>query len=210
MIIPSGFGQVNLLFSGAGVPNGAQVTFGIALGGAWETPAEAGLAIGVLWANAGFDDHMATTVVLDQILVKYGPNDIGPSALVDVNVPGVAAGDTLPNTAFLITKTTGLGGRRGRGRWFVPGPVESEVANGGTVSAAVANAMTASFGAFALDLGIAEHEMVLLHAPSYTWAIVDGQPKRIPDDPGTAPAPTVVTGGTCSTRLATQRRRLRD
>lgn len=97
-----------------------------------------------------------------------------------------------PNCAMLIRKMTVLGGRRNRGRLFVPGISNTGVSNAGVIAPATLSAYQTSATAWMAAL-VATAEVVdlsLFH--------------------DTAPfTPTNITALVCQGRLATQRRRLR-
>lgn len=96
------------------------------------------------------------------------------------------------NCAILFNKNTGAGGRRNRGRFYAPptAPAESSIDAAGRMSGTLADAFDVQFGTVFGALESADYEMVLFHQ--------------------TAPfTPTPVTGWSCNTLLATQRRRMR-
>jgi hypothetical protein len=85
---------------------------------------------------------------------------------------------------------------------------EASVDDSGNLSAAtvsVINTRLASFLSTSLTQAI---PMVLLHSPATQWVLIGGQPRRVPIG-GFVPLPTVVTGFTASSTVASQRRRLR-
>ena len=107
---------------------------------------------------------------------------------------GGAAGQAVPNnTALLIRKRTDRGGRRGRGRAFLP-PTQADAVDGGALLSSVIAA--AASEAFA-DLMVA-YSTVLGGVPHLLHTTEAGG------------APDEITGFSCDTRVATQRRRLRD
>lgn len=121
---------------------------------------------------------------------------------VPVGVTGSSGdGARLPqNCAVLLTKNTGLGGRRNRGRLFWPSIAETQVSNIGILTDDIVGGFNSIFNGmvYAFDtLPTSESQetyMVILHN---TVAAAE------------QPAPTRVTSMTCSNVLATQRRRLR-
>jgi hypothetical protein len=186
--IPSGFGQVNLRFRGAGYPTGAEVTFGIQVLTAGD-PTDVGEAIRTLWGTE-LQERTPVQVTLNTILVKFGPNDTGPFVEIGVGQGGGgSAGNVNPNMAILITKVTALGGRANRGRWYYP-VAEDQVANAGILNPAEVTEMNTQVAAFLAGLTAGDTPMVVLH-----------------NDPLTAP--TTVTGMLVQGTTATQRRRLR-
>lgn len=132
--------------------------------------------------------------------------------------PGTAAGTVLPpNVAVLIRKTTALGGRRGRGRMFLPGMLESFADNAGNVSTSSQGSFNTAFAAYLAALGAAagggELPVIplLLHNNSTTTTRSSGGGSTtVTVTEGAAgPVPTVITGFQCDPKVATQRRRLR-
>lgn len=111
-------------------------------------------------------------------------------------VVGTSAGGPVPpNTSVLVKKVTGSGGRRNRGRMFVPSPDELQVGSDGALAAAYRTAWQTNIDQ--LKVGGTIHtafgflnEPVLFH------------------ETGTQ-TPTPITDLTIDTRVATQRRRLR-
>lgn len=113
------------------------------------------------------------------------------------NEVGTATGESPPNnTALLVKKNTGLGGRHERGRCFMPliGVDESDISNNGMLVAAELTSQQTRWTAFDAALTTEDLLPVLLHYP-YT-----GQP---------TPAPTPITQFAVQRQVATQRRRMR-
>lgn len=109
---------------------------------------------------------------------------------------GTAVGTLLPNNcAVLAKKSTDSGGRRNRGRMYIPSPIESEVdAPGIMTPAAITNwntelAKIMPGGSIHTAFGILFDAVVLHDSGSQT--------------------PTVVTDLACQPKIATQRRRMR-
>lgn len=132
-IIPEGYGQATIFFSGAGAPLGAATTFGFA------NPTDKGAAqlannVEASWVTAMIP-KMSSALTQYQVQIKLGPNDEGATAENnDVNVGTAAATAVSPNVAWLVDKVTALGGRRHKGRMFVPGLVEGDVSASGIIT----------------------------------------------------------------------------
>lgn len=138
--------------------------------------------------------------IMDIVSVNYGLDVIEVRQVTapgtegwdeSVSMGGGSTGDSLPpQVAALIAKSTGLFGRRNRGRNFLPPPSEVEQAGGLLSSGAIA-AYEAAVGAmisFNYLLGPEQaYKMVIYH-----------------DDLGTT---TDVTNVVCRQPLATQKRR---
>jgi hypothetical protein len=107
--------------------------------------------------------------------------------------PGTGTSNPLPNNcASLVRKGTALGGRRGRGRMYIPGIAEANVSNNGTISTTPLATLQTAMNNFQLDIvNTAEVEaLALLHS--------------------SAPfTPTAITDLKVQPRIATQRRRMR-
>lgn len=190
MLIPDSFAQANVRFTGGALPFGAECTFGFTVAEFEGTPADAATTIGDLWADT-FGPQQTAMVGVSSVLVKFGPNDTGPSA--EVAGPGSAGVGTSvvpPNWSVLISKQTASGGRKNKGRMFVPGLAEGSVDNAGVINSAVLPDWQAACDAFFDGMVAADMTLVLLH--------------NHPDD-----TPTFLTGLQVQSTGATQRRRMR-
>jgi len=121
-------------------------------------------------------------------------DEVGPlTGQFDHVITGAGtAGSLPPNCAILVSKQTGLGGRRNRGRVYLPPvyPAETIVDSLGIINPTSVGLLGDRFAAFDSALFSAEFQTVLFH--------------------DTAPfTPTPVTGWVVSNLLATQRRRMR-
>lgn len=107
-------------------------------------------------------------------------------------IPGTSAGDAVPqNTCILVRKVTAGGGRRNRGRCFVPAVNEAAVDNAGRLAGSFRTAVDAAFAALITGLATAPFgDPVLFHE----------------SEPFT---PTPLVEFSCQQLVATQRRRLR-
>lgn len=213
MVVPEGFAHVAVRHGpDAGLPTACLWTFGVKLeAGAPATPAALGAEIATLIAGTTIEGQMSSTQAIRGVYVKFGPDETGPSAEYLTTIEGTLSGEAYaPNAAVLVKKSTALGGRRGRGRMFIPGLHESQVSIGGTLASGVQTAWASVMDAIFSGLATNDTPMYLLHAPTGKWGIsTTGQPRWIPGSPSTAPAPTEVTSLTVDGKVATQRRRLR-
>jgi hypothetical protein len=110
--------------------------------------------------------------------------------------PGTGSSNLIPqNTAYLIHKVTAFGGRRNKGRFYLPGVGEPDVSILGALTTAektrIQNALNAWFVALNAIANI--DDVVILHSSGIT----------------PTPAPTAVVGFLIDPVVATQRRRLR-
>jgi hypothetical protein len=131
------------------------------------------------------------------VFVALGPDGLGLRFQVDRNVlGGVAAAPVPPNTAVLAQKKTAVGGRRNRGRMYIPGIPEGMVSGAGFIDLAThalwATAVT-NLRAEVAALSFVG-ECVIFHTTA-------------PGLPGLTP--TAISSMSVSTKVATQRRRLR-
>lgn len=188
MRIPDGYAHVAHFFEGTSVPNGAAVTYGIAVGGSW-TPAVAAETLHGYFATH-LMPNLVNAIAVRSTRVKFGPNATGPFGdYTDVVAGSVVGPQCPPNTAYLIEKHTQLGGRQGAGRFYLPGCAEADVADGGTVNGTRVDAIVADLEAWLNQMETNLHAMVLLHNSSLT--------------------PTPVTSLSVDPIVATRRRRLR-
>lgn len=193
MLIPSAFAQVNLIFSGNGIPLGAQMTFGVANPEDLD-PVGIATLVDAAYNDAEVYDSQSTQARLSGILVKKGPNATGASALLGVDRQGTASGPCVPpNTSVLIGKATDFGGRRGRGRMYFPCVAEANVEDNGNLASGFMTATQTRFGDFFTELRSVSLSPYLLHSEGNS----------------SIPAPYELTGFVVASKVATQRRRLR-
>jgi hypothetical protein len=188
MIIAPGFAHASFFFTGSGVPLGAACTLGLEY-----NPAKT-----VQQTADDCRDNFVATILpvliqntgLDHVLVKYGPNDVGPTATSASGVGGSDLSDQAPpNVAYLVRKGTALGGRKNRGRMYLPGVDEGEVLQGGTIQPGKLAGVEAAVDAF----------MAAMIADGHTLVVLHNGPE----------IPTEITSLTVDGTVATQRRRLR-
>jgi hypothetical protein len=192
LAIPPGFAQAAYHFSLVGDPEEMVTTMGyeISNAGSAQTLANS-LADG--FTNTVFPVAiMSDQATFKGVKLRVG-QDGGPPVIVEAprNVPGTSGqGYPTQNVAILFRKTTGLGGRRGRGRCYLP-PFwvkESEVAPNGVMTTAQVDMLQGC-----ADRWFALGSPVLLHEQG----------------PVGTPPPTPLTGIVADPSVATQRRRLR-
>lgn len=100
-----------------------------------------------------------------------------------------------PAVAFVVSKQTGLAGRKYRGRVYFPGVAESDVDEAGAVAGATVNAVTAAFEDLRTDLlaDASVDDVVLFHDSETPGSVV----------------PTPITAFTCRSIVGTMRPRQR-
>lgn len=192
MEIPTGFGQVNWVFTGSGIPTGAEVTCGITTSDWTGTPTEAAEELYGHW-QSDIMGILLSTLVLAECRVKFGPTATGPTGVFGGSAGGgVGSPGIQPATALLVSKTTSFGGRAGRGRMFVPGMSEADVQEDGDVDPSFLSAAQGSFDALHADMVASDLEPRLLHSATSPLS-----------------TPTLIDAFIVQGKVATQRRRLR-
>lgn len=193
MIIPDGFAQVNLVFSGSGMPTGGEVTQGINVQAFAGNPTECAETIAAGILTSAIEDLWVAQVTLAEVRVKFGPNATGPSGVATMGEAGDAGGTGwTPNTSMLVQKVTALGGRAGRGRSYWPGVPEAMVD--------VAGALDTTFQATAQ--GVFDDWLAKLAADDLNAVVLHGAGSPIS-------LPTAIQAFVVAPIVATQRRRLR-
>jgi hypothetical protein len=164
MIIPINYCQINFVYGGLAAPTGAEnVLGGFPFSGGLNAAETADLAI------AAWTDNIAALVVndltLSSVRVKMGPNSTGVSVEVGSGQTGAAGGAGMtPQNALLVSKNTDFGGRKGKGRWFLPGITEGSADESGTVPSGVVAIYQAAFDSFLADMSTGGCPLYLLHA----------------------------------------------
>lgn len=189
-----GFANVAIQLTHSGMSRPAYLTFGV--DPTSTDPQLIATSVSGACAAAGslmsmLDNETTLTEVRTSLGTDGGEDLVGG---ISTSVSGGAALTSLPpNCAVLIHKRTSRGGRRGRGRFFLPWAIgEGNVDEAGLVASlqmtSIQTAMTTWLGA----LSTANVPMVLLHDPGRT-------------SPG---PPNLVTALTVDKMISTQRRRL--
>ena len=192
MTIPTGYAQVQLRFgSQPFLPFGAAMTFGVHPVAPGATPAEIAGLVDESITNASLPSLWVPTISMNSIFVKKGPDLDGPSLDVTDTFPGTSS-QTVPGSpqvSLLIKKGTAGGGRRNRGRMYMPGLAEGNVGGSGEIETGFLSGAQTVVGDFLDSLDARDIPMVILHSGSTT--------------------PTEVITLEVDARSATQRRRLR-
>jgi len=182
---PAGFQQVNTFYDLAGQgTDDAEVVFGVALP-----------AFDLTNVNALFDIYTSafkTMLNNGSLITRMEVHDSSLATITSTHagVVGTVSGDgTAPQVAYLVKKLTALGGRKNRGRMYLPGPNESKVDADGSVISAFISSSQSSLDNFMTDTGAADIGIVILHTDLST--------------------PTDVTSLVMEPKVATQRRRLK-
>jgi len=194
MPTPPGFGDCSLRFTLAGFLRPAYITFGIDASGT-NPNLVAGEVYTAATAASSLMSQMDSTVTLVESIVRLG-TDGGEDLVGNATgstVGGLTGGAPPPNVAVLAHKRTARGGRRGRGRWYLPWYMSAnDVGEDGVIIEAKRALKQSALNAFTNNLSTGGNPLVVLHNPGIS-------------SPG---APDVVTSIVVSNVVGTQRRRL--
>lgn len=201
LVIPTGFSQVALEFRNEGDPDPWYVTFGIdsgAYAGRYEE-----LAAGIAAAAAGtWQQDMHTSTTMTAVVMTVGQTGSDNLIIrVGTNLPGTSTQAKLPqNCALLVSKNSALGGRKNRGRFFIPNMLnDTAVDQVGVIDGGTRSSYETQFALFLLALEEGDFGGVSQSAP---MVILHNEGVNVPD-------PTLVTSLSVSGTISTQRRRLR-
>lgn len=145
--------------------------------------------------------NIDTNVTLGPVSWRLGPYP--PEALIftsPATQAGLAAMETPPpNTNVLVALQTGRGGRRGRGRWFLPWALpEGSVDEVGTIAVAHLNGINGTLDDLLTSMAALQSPFVILHS-------FNSEEGEAPDIGG---APNEVLSATAQSLVGSQRRRL--
>ena len=199
LVIPPGFTHVVVSITRDGDPDPYAITFGcVTPSGGWES----GDLIAMDTALANLADLLCTQEDIVGYTLTVG-QDGGDPVLIEnpISIPGTDTDvDRLTqNTAVLVAKVTGLGGRKNRGRLYWPSIADNTTNNVGTIDSATVTAYQSSFNDFLDDLATATGV-----TPPATGMVILHNDVSLP-----VPDPTPVTSLAVRSVVATQRRRLR-
>ncbi len=189
LLIPTGFAQASWRFSLANDAEPMVTTIGLDVSAGSVQAAADDFAD--LWLSQFPASNMAAGWTYLGAVLRVGTG--GAPLIVEAprNVAGTSGGASLPNNcALLIKKITGLGGRSGRGRMFVPitSVGEDSVSPTGVITPATVTSLQTAWTA--LKNGMVPF---LLH-----------------DSLSPVTTPTPITSLVVDGRIATQRRRMRS
>jgi len=194
VIIPVGYGQVKMKWGLIATNVEAVSTFGVDCDVS-AAPLTNATAINNILIASGRPmlpaNYSTSWNYLGMELTQMSPT--GPqTGVVDATTPGTTSlSTTPPNVAFLMRKNTARGGRKGRGRCFLP-PIwisEANVGVEGALNNTNLTALNVLWSAVLTALATASIPAVLLHSDGST--------------------PDVITSWFVDAIVATQRRRLR-
>lgn len=206
-VVPIGFADVKFGLTLTGDPEPLLLTMGLdILTPPWTQANTQALHdnFGGLWASLAVfaDDYTFTSTTVSVatdgdplIFVTDAPDYVGEET--DPPVP--------QNCAYLVHKRSVFGGRRNRGRWYMPGVPEPAVGANGALLITAINGLNGALADFLVDSVTAPGNISsfsIFH--SYTWTGDED-----PGPPPGFPAPTAIVTLQCDPAIATQRRRLR-
>lgn len=194
MSTPEGFADcaVKLVLTGYNRP--AYITFGVE--SAAIAPVAVATNIKTQWLATGsmnprLDQSVTATEFFARTGSASGEDLVG--SVTNATPGGASQGSPTPNVAVLAYKRTARGGRRGRGRWFLPWFIdESSLNEDGTIATSAQTSLQTSCDTFRGLLNTNGTQMVVLHRPGIT---APGAP---------TPVESIVIAGVVST----QKRRL--
>lgn len=194
MPTPPGYADCSYEYRQTGLTRPAYITFGVD-----PTDTDPALIAGSLqaaWiATGSLKSITDSSVTMSAVRVSLGTDGTGDlvTVLATNQVGGMASLTVPPNVAVLVHKSTSRGGRRGRGRMYLPWSVQStQVDEGGQIVSSQVTIITTALGVWKTQLSTLACPLVLLHGPGKT----------------ALPAPDPVLSMSTDRLVATQRRRL--
>lgn len=191
-VTPVGYAEITAVFDIPGDAGPANVVLGHEVGALTTLLEILDGATDVWTADPGIMDMITVDVILESINVRW-QESAGDPVIGDrqLNEPGRTNDEAAsPQICMLVQKITGLGGRKNRGRSYLPGTPQSVVAPSGLMSQGYYDTHVATIAAFFQQWAAADLEVRILH---------------------TSPAdtPSEVVAMELVRKVATQRRRLR-
>lgn len=193
MVIPAGYAQANIVFEGAAVPTGAEMTIGLNVGTFGQPASVAAAGVFDAMDTANMNTLWTSVLQVSEVRVKYGPDETGPTGIHTAVLTGtLATTGAAPMVSVLVQKVTALGGRAGRGRCYMPGVIDGLVDASGGLDTGYQAAAQTSWDDFLAELIATDLEPVVLHGA--------GSPISLP---------TTITSFAVANQVASQRRRNR-
>lgn len=190
MPVPVGFASVRIPFRYLGADPYGVITFGVTDPLDATTPEEIADKVREEWVDSmiGLVD---ASIITGPIEVSLGTSSGDLPGVADGTDTGSRGMDSMPpNVACVVDKLTGTGGRRGRGRMFVPWVLaDADVDERGVIGVPTVTSLQTGFNAFLVGLNTQGATMVLFH--------------------GDDSAPTTVTSLKVQNRVGTMGRRMR-
>jgi hypothetical protein len=203
-IIPPGYASISVELHHTLQSRSAFLTWGCRIDGGLDVALVAlNTYTAVTEAGAGkFLSGLDSSVTVPTCTAHIGQDGGDPLVFQasGAGVGGVALTSPPANVALLCRKRTNRGGRRGRGRIYLPWYTnQTQVDEAGKVSAGTVTATQSAMVNLLTKLTTNNVPMVVLHSPS------SPNNKKGPTTPG---APDLVTSVSVDSLIATQRRRL--
>lgn len=200
LIIPQDYAHCLLPMRHTALSRSAAITFGIritSVGGDYQTVAD---DMVVAFVNA-WDSELDSEVTVGPAILRVGQDGGDPITVEGTTTDTGSETGAMqpPNSNLLVKKTTAAGGRRGRGRCFIPWVLQDAAVSdvgqidSGSLAVRQADADTWLDNMNAGGTGTYDTPMVLLHDSRGS---------------GAEPAPFTVTGLTCPSLIAVQNRRI--
>lgn len=202
--IPPGFAAIAIELRHTLQARSAYLTWGCRIDGgiAVDTVPTATLVAVNQTGTGRFRDQLDTNVSILSCTARIGQDGGPPLVFVSASsLAGLSSNNTSPpNVALLFRKRSNRGGRRGRGRLFIPWvSTSATVDEAGKLSTIGFNNYSTIGSNLLTALAAANVPMVLLHTPSHDLKSGTGSNTGAPD---------LVTSITLDPLIATQRRRL--
>jgi len=197
--VPGGYSQCRFIWSCVGLTDPMGTTLGVFSAEGDKAAMAADISVAFISTILAAGGNMGTDWTYNGL--ELTTSDVG-GPTVDQATASLAG--TLPNptvvanTATLVRKNTALGGRKNRGRLFIPpyGLFESEVNSAGFLNAGTITAVTGMWNAFLAALAVQSITPYLYHQ-------YDPDLAELPE------VPTEIISFACQPQVATQRLRMR-
>jgi len=193
LVIPPGFAAFSLEVRHSGVSRSSFITGGVDISAEGGDSVEA--ANDVLGAFGPLAGNLGSSCSFQSAQLRIGQDGGDPVAVVSTAaaIAGTNSAAMVPvNCSVLVGKYTGRGGRRGRGRWFLPWCIaENSVDESGVITPDHVAGLQTSIDAVLAAFTANTVPLVLLH-----------------NAPATDNDPTPVTSMAVSSLIGSQRRRL--
>jgi hypothetical protein len=199
-IIPPGYADISLELRLATMARSAFITFGVSCSGVPADQVAQEAMEPWFLPGSSMNSQLDNGVVVVGCTARVGQD--GGEALVSYAESGATGGATLTslpaNCAVLIHKRTARGGRRGRGRIFLPWTIGETFEESGLLNSATKTTLQTAANVWLANLSANSVPMVLLHSASAPGV----------DEPTTPGSPNAVTSLIVDSLIGSQRRRL--
>lgn len=200
--VPDGYGLGQLRWRLDGDPEEMLCSIGVKLIPSPLSVNDAAANLADSWGTTWTESTLHEGWTFVGATMRYGPLGEGPVGESIRNDGGTASGVSIPNNcAFLVRKITGFGGRKNRGRIYLPGGYldHTHVGSGGGIDPSEVSGAQDLMDTFFTTLTTAA---AFLNPPY----LFHGRDESADPD---LFQPTVMTAFQVQNRIATQRRRMR-